>query len=69
MSVPRYEIRLNDDGSLDEVVATAPTHVHLEQMADDAWWLRIDMPDGRAVVVNLWTQKRAHIKALAETEA
>lgn len=34
------EIRLCDDGSLDEIVATG-VHVHLEKMANNRWFLSI----------------------------
>ena len=34
------EVRLNDDGTLDEVVAHG-ADVHLEQLADDQWWLAV----------------------------
>lgn len=42
------EIRLNADGTLDEVVGCG--NYHLEQMAGSAWWIGL----GR-VHVNLWT--------------
>jgi hypothetical protein len=34
----RWEIRRNDDGTVDEVVTE---HVHVEQMADGEWWIGI----------------------------
>ena len=55
MKPKTFEIRRNDDGSLDEVVACRPRFVHLEQMDTDSWWLRIDIDGKRAVVVNFWT--------------
>ena len=33
------EIRLNDDGSLDEVVGVG--EFHLEQMDDGHWWMQL----------------------------
>lgn len=51
-----HEIRLNEDGSLDEVVAAAPRSVHLEQMADDAWWLCIETSDGHEIHIDLWAE-------------
>lgn len=54
-------------GALDEVVAKESAFVHLEQMDDNAWWLRIDLKDGRAIVVNFWnTRSRTPIHARAE---
>jgi hypothetical protein len=63
-----YEIRLNEDGSLDEVVASKPKHFHLEQMDTGAWWIGVDMEDGTYIRIDLWTQRNARIKALAEVE-
>jgi len=61
-----YEIRLNEDGSLDEVVASNPKSYHLEQMDTGAWWMCIDMADGTAIHVNLWTRENRRILARAE---
>ena len=63
-----YEIRLNEDGSLDEVVASKPKAFHLEQMDTGAWWIGVDMEDGTLIHINLWTQRNARIKARAEVE-
>jgi hypothetical protein len=63
-----YEIRLNEDGSLDEVVASKPKHFHLEQMDTGAWWIGVDMEDGTHIRIDLWTQRNARIKARAEVE-
>lgn len=62
------EIRSNEDGTLDEVCVKHAEFVHLEQMDDGYWWLRIDKPDGSAVVVNLWTKRNARIHARAERD-
>lgn len=40
------EIRHNDDGTIDEIVASGVS-VHIEQMSDDGWFIGIDAPDGR----------------------
>lgn len=60
-----FEIR-EQEGALDEVVAFKPHFVHLEQMDEGLWWLRVDMPDGNAVVV--WFSSRGKIKARAEKD-
>jgi hypothetical protein len=39
------EIRPNDDGSIDEIVATG-CNLHIEQMSDDAWYMGITARDG-----------------------
>ena len=56
------EIRRNDDGSLDEVVAY-PAGVHLEQMSATHWWLCIDYAD---VCVHVNLHSKARITAVAE---
>ena len=61
-----YEIRLNDDESLDEVVVHEPLFVHLEQMSDDSWWLGIDLKNGKVININLWSKRK--IRARAEVE-
>ena len=70
------EIRLDEDGNLDEVVvgkfpkARKPfteTCVHVERMADGWWWIGIDMPGGGSIHVNFWTRKKGRkIHARAE---
>ena len=59
------EIRRNEDGSLDEIVAHN-AWVHLEQMGGNYWWMRIEV-EGRAVVVN-FTTDRAVITGRCEDE-
>ena len=49
------EIRRNDDGTLDEIVATGAS-VHLEQMGGNHWWMSIEA-GSRCVHVNLTTAK------------
>lgn len=56
------EVRLNDDGTLDEIVTDA-VWIHIEQMSDENWWMMIDRKDGSSVTVNFWTPRtriRAH---------
>lgn len=64
---PEGEIRLNEDGTLDEVVA-ADCFVHLEQMDEGLWWMRIALPDGSAIVVNLYSKRLSTTKVLARAE-
>ena len=49
------EIRRNDDGTLDEIVATGAS-VHLEQMGGNHWWMLIEA-GSRCVHVNITTAK------------
>lgn len=49
------EIRRNGDGSLDEVVAQN-VFVHLEQMADNSWWMGVSTPDNAHLIhVNFYS--------------
>lgn len=51
------EIRRNRDGSLDEVVAQN-VFVHLEQMADNSWWMGVSTPDNAHLVhVNFYSER------------
>ena len=52
---PTLEIRRNDDGTLDEIVATGAS-VHLEQMGGNHWWMSIEIA-GQCVHVNFTTAK------------
>jgi cytochrome P450 len=64
-----YEIRTDDDGTLDEVVASRPELVHLERMAETDWSLGINMPDGTRIAVNFGAvNRRAKTYAIAEVE-
>lgn len=60
------EVRLNDDGTLDEVVAFG-SYVHLEQMSGSHWWLVVESA-GQRVTVNLTTKRGAAINASFEVE-
>lgn len=43
---PPVEIRPNDDGSIDEIVAKNVATLHIEQMSADGWFMGLDMADG-----------------------
>ncbi|MDR3736077.1 MAG: hypothetical protein P4L10_11140 [Acidobacteriaceae bacterium] len=53
------EIRLNDDGTLDEIVAK-DDFFHLEQMDGNCWWLSVQR-DGQQV--DVWLRARGKITA------
>ncbi len=57
------EIRLDDDGALDEIVGG--TGVHLEQMDTNHWWLAVYYPGGR---VTCGLHARGKITAFVERE-
>ena len=63
-----FEIRTNSDETLDEVLATYPKSMHLEQMSPDQWWLNIETASGKDIVVWFTTPGRTHINVFAELE-
>lgn len=46
----------------DEVVGTG--FLHVEQMSDHCYWARLDLPDGKAIV--MWFGSRGKIQLIAE---
>jgi hypothetical protein len=58
-TVPNPEIRLNDDGTLDEVVAQG-AFFHLEQQSNTGWWLCVEVGGRR---VDVWLSSKAKIVA------
>lgn len=50
------EVRLNDDGSIDEIVIGQTQFFHLEQMDGGHWWLAVDGKDGRRMCINFYRQ-------------
>jgi hypothetical protein len=61
------EIRFNEDGSVDEIVADCKS-VHLEQMDNGHWWLGINRADGNRLLVNLSTRRNAEIRCTVESD-
>lgn len=64
-----FEVRLNDDKSIDEIVASN-VHFHLEQMDDGHWWIGLTpvaKPENR-LLINLSTRRNAAIRCVAESE-
>jgi hypothetical protein len=61
-----YEVGLDADGELDEVVVHVPRLVHLERMSMGDIWIGITLADGRTVHVDLSTKNGAHIRGVAE---
>lgn len=61
------EVRLNSDGSIDEIVVVKPEMVHLEQMDDGLWWMGITA--GNIVMhVNISTKRNTPIHVNCETD-
>ena len=53
-----HEIRFDEEGRLDEVIAHSPSIFHMELMDVDAWWIGIDLDDGERLTVSLWVEWR-----------
>jgi len=64
--MPSFEIRNNEDESLDEIVACHPTFIHIEQMADNHWWMAIETAEGHRLHINF--SSKADVKALVEVD-
>lgn len=46
MSEKSVEIRPDDKGAIDEIVARNSRVLHIERLSDDGWFLGIDASDG-----------------------
>lgn len=46
---PGVEVRLNDDGTIDEIVTHQPVSMHLEQMDDGQYWIGLNWIDADGV--------------------
>jgi hypothetical protein len=56
MTPPRIRFELDRSGELDEVFFRN-SDVHIERMADKAFWIGIDMQDGTHFAVNTGVEK------------
>jgi hypothetical protein len=63
-AVSEYEVRRNDDGSLDEFVAE-DVAVHLEQMDGNEWFLDIEQGDQ---TVRIFLTAKGRIRATLEAK-
>lgn len=52
------EVRLNEDKSVDEIVARG-VDVHLEQMDDGFWWMGISGKQGRRLAVQFFRKGKS----------
>jgi hypothetical protein len=66
LSEPKNEVRLDDDGAVDDVVIGPVKLFRLERMAEDTWWLRLYMPDGNDFI--FWLQGKGPVVATVERE-
>jgi hypothetical protein len=58
------EIRRNEDGTVDEILAAGA--IHVEQMDDNSWWIGIDEAAGR---MSFFFTARGKIKLTMQDEA
>lgn len=61
MTPSRFEIRRNDDGTIDEIVADEIASMHVEQMSAGHWWIGLTLRDGREWHLNLFSKRGAAI--------
>jgi hypothetical protein len=52
-------VRLNDDGTIDEIVTDRPMRFHLEQMDDGQYWIGLSDGDNHQSI--MLTRKGKHI--------
>ena len=65
---PKGEIRLDDVGGLDDLVAEGVKFFHLERMDEGAWWMQLHLADGSSIVVWLTTARPASTKITGRAE-
>lgn len=61
---PGVEVRLNADGTIDEIVMQQPVSFHLEQMDDGQYWIGLNWTDAEGVDRMqhvMLTRHKAHI--------
>lgn len=68
MSESAFKIRLNDDRTIDEIVADDVTSFHLEQMDTGHWWIGLSKKDGQCLRINLFNRRNARIICNAESD-
>jgi hypothetical protein len=66
LSEPQSEVRLDDDGAVDDVVIGPVKLFRLERMAEGVWWLRLYMPDGNDFI--FWLHGNGPVVATVERE-
>ena len=57
--LPWCEVRLNPDGTIDEIVTHKPVSVHLEQMDDGQYWIGMTDDAGDVQHVMLTRHKKS----------
>jgi hypothetical protein len=62
------EIRLNDDGTVDEIV-TPCRHFHIEQMNDSTYWVGITLANGDQLSLAVGAKSLRAKGSLVVTEA
>lgn len=63
-----YEVRLNADRTIDEIVAENVEMFHLEQMDDGCWWIGLNSRGGQMMRIHLFNKRKAAIACNAESE-
>jgi hypothetical protein len=66
MKKEQYEVRRNEDGTVDEIVSENVKFLHVEQMDNGHWWVGITLKNKKRLMLN-FTSKRK-IKASVEED-
>jgi hypothetical protein len=66
MKKEQYEVRRNEDGTVDEIVSGNIEFLHVEQMDNGHWWIGITLKNKKRLMLN-FTSKRK-IKASVEED-
>lgn len=63
------EVRLYDDGNVDEIVLRNVQTFHLEQLGDDSFWIGLYLKNGDMMHVNIFSKNlRSLVTVNCETE-
>ena len=63
---PTVELRLDDDGKLDDVVIRTPTLFRMERMDTNQWWIGVDVAGEDRVV--FWIHSKDRIDITTERD-
>jgi hypothetical protein len=58
---PRFEVRNDERGELDEVVACRPAFFYLERMDRGSWWMSVEVAGGDVFHVDLVTVRAGKV--------
>jgi hypothetical protein len=66
MKKEQYEVRRNEDGTVDEIVSENVKFLHVEQMDNGHWWIGITLKNKKRLMLNFTSGRK--IKASVEED-